>query len=97
LFIKKHSLHAPDVPRPDKIGMMQEMAKMDMRMGAHALKFRPGREEPYKMREKWGMQMDDHDMDMEEEDDHMDMDEENDHHMDMEEHDHIKSISTVIL
>jgi hypothetical protein len=67
--------------------MMQEMAKMDMRMGAHALKFRPGREEPYKMREKWGMQMDDHDMDMEEEDDHMDMDEENDHHMDMEEDD----------
>ena len=73
-------LPATDVPAPDKIGMMQEMAKMDMRMGAHALKFRPGKEEPYKMREKWGMQMDDH-MDMED-DDQMDM--EHDDHMDME-------------
>ncbi len=76
---------APDVPAPDKIAMMQEMAAMDMRMGAHALKFRPGKEEPYKMREKWGMQMDDQ-MD---EDDHKDMEEDNhmeDHdHMDMEE------------
>ncbi len=73
-------LPAPDVPAPDKIGMMQEMAEMDMRMGAHALKFQPDKEEPWKMREKWGMQMDDH-MAMED-DDHTDM-EDNDH-MDME-------------
>lgn len=49
---------APDVPRPDKIGMMQQMAKMKMRMGAPALKFRPGKVDPYKMAEDWGMQMD---------------------------------------
>jgi hypothetical protein len=30
-------LAAQVVPRPDKIGMMQKMAKMDMKMGAHAL------------------------------------------------------------
>lgn len=54
-------LPAKDVERPDKIGMMMEMAKMDMRMGAPGMKFRPGREEPHKMRDKWGMDMDDHD------------------------------------
>ncbi len=51
-------LEAPEVPKPDKIGMMQKMAKMDMKMGAPALKFNPGKDEPYKMKEKWGMQMD---------------------------------------
>jgi len=49
---------AADVPKPDKIGMMQQMAKMKMRMGAPALKFRPGKVDPYKMAEDWGMQMD---------------------------------------
>ena len=70
-------LSATDVERPDKIGMMVEMAKMDMRMGAPGMKFRPGREEPHKMRDKWGMDMDHDDMDM---DDHdpMDMDENGD-------------------
>ena len=53
-------LPAPDVERPDKIGMMMEMAEMDMRMGAPGMKFRPGREEPHEMRDKWGMDMDDH-------------------------------------
>lgn len=51
-------LLAPDVPRPDKIGMMQQMAKMDMKMGAPALQSRPNHPEPYKLKEKWGMQMD---------------------------------------
>src|SRR5660398_255435 len=37
--------------------MMQKMAKMDMKMGAPALKFRPRKDEPYKMKQKWGMQM----------------------------------------
>ncbi len=32
---------APSVPKPDKIAMMKKMAKMDMKMGAHALKFKP--------------------------------------------------------
>ncbi|GGF44737.1 MULTISPECIES: multicopper oxidase domain-containing protein [Echinicola] len=51
-------LSAPPVPRPDKIGMMMQMSKMDMRMGAPALKFRPKKDEPEKMMKRWGMQMD---------------------------------------
>ncbi|MDA3822132.1 MAG: multicopper oxidase domain-containing protein [Bacteroidales bacterium] len=57
---------APEVPRPDKIGMMMKMAKMDMRMGAPAMKFNPSNEDPYKMKAKWGMQTDE-DMGMEKE------------------------------
>ena len=49
---------APDVARPDKIGMMKLMAKMDMRMGAPALKANPGKDERYEMADKYGMQMD---------------------------------------
>lgn len=48
---------APTVPKPDKIAMMQKMAKMNMKMGAPALKFNPKKDEPYKMKEKWGMMM----------------------------------------
>jgi len=51
-------LPAQDIPKPDKIGMMQKMAEMDMKMGAPALKSNPKKDEPYKMKEKWGMQMD---------------------------------------
>ncbi|WP_271855607.1 multicopper oxidase domain-containing protein [Patiriisocius marinus] len=47
-----------DVARPDKIAMMQKMAKMDMKMGAHALKFQPGKDERFEMKEEYGMQMD---------------------------------------
>ncbi|BAO55204.1 multicopper oxidase domain-containing protein [Nonlabens marinus] len=50
---------APDIPRPDKIAMMQQMAKMKMKMGAPALKFRPRKDERYEMKEKWGMQKSD--------------------------------------
>ncbi|MFD2512466.1 multicopper oxidase domain-containing protein [Pontibacter locisalis] len=49
---------APDVPRPDKIAMMQQMAAMDMKMGAPAIKFNPSEVEPYEMMKEWGMQMD---------------------------------------
>ncbi len=57
-FLGKGSVvSAPDVPKPDKIGMMMQMAKMDMKMGAPALKFNPKKDEPYKMMEKWGMKM----------------------------------------
>ncbi|WP_345160354.1 multicopper oxidase domain-containing protein [Pontibacter saemangeumensis] len=49
---------APDVPRPDKIAMMQQMAAMDMKMGAPATKFNPSEEEPYEMMKEWGMDMD---------------------------------------
>ena len=54
-------LPAPDVPRPDKIGMMQKMAKMKMRMGAPAMQFNPSNPDPYELKEKWGMQMDEMD------------------------------------
>ena len=50
-------LPAMDIPRPDKIGMMQKMAKMDMKMGAHALKFQPRKDERLKMKDEYGMQM----------------------------------------
>lgn len=52
-------LSAPVVKRPDKILIMMKMAKMDMRMGAPAMKFNPGNEEPYQLMDNWGMQMDD--------------------------------------
>jgi len=52
-------LPAEIVPKPDKIQMMQEMAKMKMKMGAHALKFQPGKDERFEMKEEYGMQMDD--------------------------------------
>ncbi|MFK5959413.1 MAG: multicopper oxidase domain-containing protein, partial [Lutibacter sp.] len=55
-------LKAPDIPRPDKIGMMMKMAKMDMKMGAHALKFRPKKDERYEMKKEYGMQMSDKEM-----------------------------------
>lgn len=50
-------LSAEDIPRPNKIEMMQKMAKMDMKMGAPAIKFRPKKDERHAMMEKYGMQM----------------------------------------
>lgn len=52
-------ISAPAVPRPDKIDMMMKMAKMDMKMGAPAMKFKPSEEDPKEMMDKWGMQIDD--------------------------------------
>lgn len=57
-------LPAQDIPKPDKIGMMQKMAKMDMKMGAHALKYRPGKDERFQMKDEYGMQMKDSKSDM---------------------------------
>ncbi|SDM44465.1 hypothetical protein SAMN05421823_113136 [Catalinimonas alkaloidigena] len=51
------TLSAPEVPRPDKIGMMKQMAQMDMRMGAPAMKFQPNNVEPEAMMQHWGMKM----------------------------------------
>ena len=51
-------LKAQEIPKPDKIGMMMKMAKMDMKMGAHALKYRPNKDERFKMKDEYGMQMD---------------------------------------
>lgn len=67
---KGETIPAEDVPRPDKIGMMMEMAKMDMRMGAPAMKFNPSKEDPQKMKDNWGMKMDHSEMQM----DHSQMD-----------------------
>ncbi|SFZ94781.1 hypothetical protein SAMN05428642_10571 [Flaviramulus basaltis] len=50
---------AETLQRPDKIGMMKTMAKMDMKMGAHALKYRPSKDESFKMKNEYGMQMKD--------------------------------------
>ncbi|WP_158847343.1 multicopper oxidase domain-containing protein [Algibacter sp. L1A34] len=50
-------LPAMNIPKPDKIGMMQKMAKMDMKMGAHSLKFQPKKDERFKIKEEYGMQM----------------------------------------
>ena len=54
---KGEVLPAEIVLRPDKIGMMMKMAKMDMKMGAHALKYRPKKDERFEMKEEYGMQM----------------------------------------
>ncbi|MGV8813562.1 MAG: multicopper oxidase domain-containing protein [Gelidibacter sp.] len=62
-FGKGETLPAEVIPKPDKIKMMQQMAKMDMKMGAHALKFQPKKDERFKMKEEYGMQMDDMKMD----------------------------------
>lgn len=48
---------APDVPRPDKIAMMKAMAKMNMKMGAPALKANPKNDDPFALKEKYGMRM----------------------------------------
>lgn len=56
-------IEAEDVPRPDKIAMMQEMANMKMKMGAPALKFQPKKDERFEMQDKYGMQMEKMEMD----------------------------------
>tara|TARA_R100001369_G_scaffold38462_1_gene64175 strand:- start:31643 stop:34309 length:2667 start_codon:yes stop_codon:yes gene_type:complete len=56
-------MEAEVVPRPDKIAMMQKMAKMKMKMGAPALKFRPKKDERFEMQDKYGMQMEGMEMD----------------------------------
>ena len=56
-------LPAENIPRPDKIKMMQKMAGMKMKMGAHALKFRPGKDERFKMKKTYGMQIENMEMD----------------------------------
>lgn len=70
-FGKGEIVSAPIVAKPDKIAMMQEMAKMKMKMGAHAIKFQPKKDERFEMKEEYRMEMDDmEDMDM----DHSKMD-----------------------
>lgn len=56
-FGKGEVFSAEIIPKPDKIKMMQEMAKMDMKMGAHAIKFQPKKDERFEMKDEYGMQM----------------------------------------
>ncbi len=51
------TLPAPIIEKPDKIAMMQKMAKMKMKMGAHAIKFQPKKDERFEMKEEYGMKM----------------------------------------
>jgi CopA family copper-resistance protein len=52
---KGEILKAPEVVRPDKIGMMKRMSKMNMKMGAPALKFKPKKDESLELMNKYGM------------------------------------------
>jgi len=57
-YLGKGSIIAAiDIPKPDKIGMMMTMAKMDMKMGAPALKSQPKKDERLAMKKEYGMQM----------------------------------------
>ena len=59
---KGNTLEAPSVPKPDLIKLMKEMMAMDMKMGAPAAKFRPGKNDSIKVMEKYKMKMDEMDM-----------------------------------
>ena len=59
---KGEPIMAMDMPIPDKIKMMQQMAKMKMRMGAPSIKFRPKQDDAQKMQNSWGMIMPEMDM-----------------------------------
>ena len=50
-------LPAKDIPRPDYVGIMKAMAKMDMKMGAPAMIFRPKKNDGLDKMKKYGMQM----------------------------------------
>ncbi|MCY2685668.1 multicopper oxidase domain-containing protein [Salinimicrobium sp. TH3] len=58
---------APVVPEPDLIEMMKKMMAMDMKMGAPASKFRPGKNDSIKVMKKYAMEMDHMEMDMDSE------------------------------
>lgn len=49
---------APVVPEPDLIEMMKKMMAMNMKMGAPASKFRPGKSDSIKVMKKYAMDMD---------------------------------------
>ncbi len=76
-------IKAEVLPRPDKIELMKSMAKMDMRMGAPAMKLNPSDEDPKKMMKNWGMKMKKEDMKMSDSDMKGDMKEHQHHNMDM--------------
>jgi hypothetical protein len=50
-------LPATEVPKPDYVGIMKAMAKMDMKMGAPAMIFNPSKNNGVEKMKKYGMQM----------------------------------------
>ena len=79
---------APVVPEPDLIEMMKKMMAMDMKMGAPASKFRPGKNDSIKVMKKYAMEMDHMEMDMEKQMDSEEREMQEDHsqhNMDMNE------------
>ncbi|MEP5254590.1 MAG: multicopper oxidase domain-containing protein [Winogradskyella arenosi] len=46
------------IDRPDKVAMMQQMAKMDMKMGAPSIVFNPKKKDPQFLKDRYGMKMD---------------------------------------
>ncbi len=50
-------LKAIDIPRPDYVGIMKAMSKMDMKMGAPAMIANPKKNNGLKKMKKYGMQM----------------------------------------
>ncbi|MGM0946821.1 MAG: multicopper oxidase domain-containing protein [Bacteroidota bacterium] len=46
------------IDRPDKVAMMQSMAKMDMKMGAPSILANPKKKDPEFLKETYGMKMD---------------------------------------
>jgi CopA family copper-resistance protein len=49
---------AQKIDRPDKVQMMKQMAKMDMKMGAPAMAFNKKKNSPEALKKKYGMKMD---------------------------------------
>ena len=54
---KGATLEAPKIPKPDLIEMMKRMMSMDMKMGAPASKFRPGKNDSIATMKKYSMDM----------------------------------------
>ncbi|GGW50826.1 hypothetical protein GCM10007383_38170 [Arenibacter certesii] len=77
------TLPAEILSKPDKIEMMREMAKMKMKMGAHALKFQPSKDERFNMKEEYGMKMDHSMMEMGKENENLETEHANMHHSKM--------------
>ncbi len=52
------TMAAPQIPRPDLIGMMKDMTAMGMKMGAPSTKFRPSKDDSVQVMKEYAMNMD---------------------------------------
>lgn len=73
---------APSLLQPDKVKMMKDMAKMDMKMGAPAIISNPSKVDPEAMKAKYGMQMDHNMMEMDHGDHKMENMDHSNHNLD---------------